>query len=88
MNKPIMISDYDYVEYAQEPNINNHTILAIYGIDTDTLKELQIGSVIKWNDKKQNESNEFEHGVNEQESFVWNGEVYAFFQDFIVVYLY
>jgi hypothetical protein len=88
MNKSIMISDYDFVEYAQEPNINNQTVIAIYGIDTDTLNDLEVGSFINWDDKRQNELNESEHGVNEQESFVWNGEVYAFFQDYVVVYLY
>lgn len=88
MEKPILIENYDYVEFAQEPNVDNQTVLAIYGIDDDTLNDLSVGSPIQWNDKRQNELNQFEHGVDEQDSMIWNGEVYAFFQDYVVVYLY
>jgi len=86
--KPIVINDYDYVEFALEHNKDNQVVLAIYGIDTETLNELKVGSVIEWNDKRQNEVNESEHGIGEQESLFWNGEVYAFFTDFVLVYLY
>lgn len=86
--EPIIISDYDYVEFGKEHNKDNQVVLAIYGIDTETLNQLQVGSVIKWNDKRQNDLNEFEHATGEQENLIWNGEVYEFFEDFVIVYLY
>ena len=86
--KPIMISNYDYVEFGKEHNKDNQVVLAIYGVDTETLNKLEVGSVIKWDDKRQNDIDETEHGTGKRESFVWSGEVYEFFEDFIIVYLY
>jgi len=80
MNKePIMIKEYEYAEFSLEPNTNNQKVLAIYGIDNDTLEKLEVGSVIKWDDTKNNSIGD---------SLIWNGEVYACFQDFVIVYLY
>lgn len=86
--KPIIIKDYDYAEFAQEPNANNQTVIAIYDIDSDTLAKLNPGTVIQWDDTKQNALNESEHGVNPQDTLLWNGEVFACFEDFVIVYLY
>jgi hypothetical protein len=84
MNKePITIKDYDYVEFGLEHNKHGQTILAIYGIDNETLEQLQVGSVVKWDNERQDELNGFS-----DEPIVWNGEVYGFFTDFVLVYLY
>ena len=77
--KPIMIQNYDYAEWGLENNENGKNVLAIYGIDDETLNELEIGGDIKWEDNKY-------HKVFG--SFTWNGKVYAMFSDFVLVYLY
>jgi hypothetical protein len=80
MNKePITIKDYDYAEFGLEPNKHGQTILAIYGIDEKTLNQLKVGSVIKWDDTKNNYKGD---------TMIWSGEVYGFFTDFVLVYLY
>jgi hypothetical protein len=86
--KPIIIKDYDYAEFAKEPNNKGQTVVAIYDIDSDTLQDLMPGTVIQWDDTRQNALNESEHGVNQQNTLIWNGEVYACFEDFVIVYLY
>jgi hypothetical protein len=77
--KPIMIQNYDCAEFSLAPNIENKNVLAIYGIDDETLNKLEIGGDIKWEDNKY-------HKVFG--SFTWNGKVYAMFSDFVLVYLY
>lgn len=84
MNKePIVIKDYDYVEFSLDRNIRQQVVLAIYGIDNDTLEKLEVGSVIKWDNERQDKLGGFTN-----ESLLWNGEVYAIFVDFVLVYLY
>jgi hypothetical protein len=75
--KHIMIKNYDYAEWGLENNENGQNVLAIYGIDDKTLNKLEVGSEIKWDDKKNNNF----------DSFIWNGKVYAMFSDFVLVYL-
>jgi hypothetical protein len=78
--KPVIIKDYEYSEFAHEPNTDGHNVIAIYGVDDETLKRLDIGTVIEWHDEGDNLM-----GVNPMK---WNGEVYATFEDFVIVYLY
>ena len=78
--KPIIIKDYEYSEFAQDTNQDGQTVLAIYGVDDETLKQLEVGTVIEWHDEGDNLM-----GVNPMK---WNGEIYATFEDFVIVYLY
>ena len=78
--KPVKIEQYEYAEFSQEPNIEGHNVIAIYGIDDQTLNCLNVGTVVEWHDQGDNLM-----GVNPMK---WSGEVYATFEDFIVVYLY
>jgi hypothetical protein len=87
-SKPIIIKKYDYAEFAKELNNKGQTVLAIYDIDSATLQVLYPGTVIQWDDTRQNALNESEHGVNPQDTLIWNGEVFACFEDFVIVYLY
>lgn len=77
--KTILIKKYDYVEYSD--NKNNQTVIAIYGVDSETLNKLQSGTVVIWDDGKQN-------ATTQKEGLKWNGEVFAIFEDFVIVYLY
>jgi hypothetical protein len=79
-NTPVKIEKYEYAEFSQEPNIEGHNVIAIYGIDDETLNLLNVGTVIEWHDQGDNLM-----GVNPMK---WSGEVYATFEDFIIVYLY
>lgn len=78
--KPIIIKDYEYSEFAQDTNQDGQTVLAIYGVDDETLKQLEVGTVIEWHDEGDNLM-----GVNPMK---WNGEIYATFEDFVIVWLY
>lgn len=78
--KPVIIKDYEYSEFAFEPNTDGHNVIAIYGVDDETLKRLDVGTFIEWHDQGDNLM-----GVNPMK---WNGEVYAMFQDFVIVWLY
>ena len=78
--KPIIIKHYEYSEFAQDTNQDGQTVLAIYGVDDETLKQLEVGTVIDWHDEGDNLM-----GVNPMK---WNGEIYATFEDFVIVYLY
>ena len=78
--KPVMIKDYEYSEFAFEPNTDGHNVIAIYGVDDETLKRLDVGTVIEWHDQGDNLM-----GVNPMK---WSGEVYAAFEDFVIVWLY
>jgi hypothetical protein len=88
VGETVLIDKYDYVEYADGYDPEDKVVLAIYGIDDDTLNKLYAGTIIKWDDGRQNNVDESEHGVGQRESLIWNGEVYAVFQDFVIVYLY
>jgi hypothetical protein len=80
--KPIIISEYEYAEFSYDLNNDNQSVLAIHGIDHKTLSKLKNGSVIVWNDEKNYPKNNNMVGLD------WNGEVYAIFSDFVIVYLY
>lgn len=86
--KPILIDNYDYAEFAKELNVQGKTVVTIYDVDSKVLSELYPGVVIQWDDEIQNANNSFYHGVDEHDNLIWNGEVYACFEDFVVIVLY
>jgi hypothetical protein len=49
--KIIEIDEYDYCEFATTPNIDNKNVVAIYGVDDETLNKLSVGDTIKWKDE-------------------------------------
>ena len=61
-----LIDKYDYAEFSKEPNDEGQTVLAIYNIDSETLKHLQPKMPIQWDDKRQNDVDESEHGVGQR----------------------
>lgn len=86
--KPILIDTYDYVEYADGGyrRREDKLVIAIYGIDDDTLNKLDSGTTIKWDVRNKRFFGETDS--TKWKSQIWNGEVYAVFQDFVIVYLY
>lgn len=80
MSKVITIKDYEYSEFALTPNVDGQNVIAIYGVDDKTLNMLSVGDEVKWNDQ-----GDLLTGLK---PMVWNGQVYAFFQDYILIYLY
>jgi hypothetical protein len=81
--KAILIENYEFVEFSKEKNTDHKVVVAIYGVDIE--ENLNSGDVIRLVDKSMTEYllNEYDH-----DPLVWNGEVYAVFEDFIIVYLY
>lgn len=88
MKEPIVIADYEYVEFAKDHNANKQPVLAIYGAISEVWEQVEVGTLIEWDDKIHNQIMEFEHGTGERESLVWRGEVYAIFENYILVCLY
>jgi hypothetical protein len=78
--KVVKIDKYDYCEFATTPNIDNKNVVAIYGVDDETLNSVSVGDTIKWQDE-----GVFFLGYERK---TWNGQVYAFFQDYILIYIY
>jgi hypothetical protein len=80
-NYPVMINKYDYFVYSNNVNKDGQRVVAIYGVDPETLNNLYNEALIQLSDEANNIR-------PDMPSFIWNGEVYAMFEDFIIVYLY
>jgi hypothetical protein len=77
---PVMINNYEYAEFSIDANQDGQNVVCIYNIDDETMNQLETGTVIKWND----EANQF---LND-DGMIWNGYVYAVFNDFVMIVLY
>jgi hypothetical protein len=82
-NEIILIKDYDYVEFSKDKNIQGQTVLAIYGIE-NVIDDLEVGSTVQWDETRHNKLTYYEN----ENGLIWNGKVYAIFNDFVLIYLF